>query len=150
MSYYANNTPNVRHISWCFRSQFILSGPEKLNRNRNVRKLNSVAKNSILCPNVRNSVVYQHGPISNPQLHGRIPTSQHYDRTSTSQHPGRNSTESFFKIFQILSPSLLGMTSSPLQPHFCLGFIMTMVIVISFVHERKLHQLTIHLNSKPE
>ena len=30
---------------------------------------------------------------------------------------------------------------------FCLGFIMTMVIVISFVHKRKLHQLTTHLNS---
>ena len=27
------------------------------------------------------------------------------------------------------------------------GFIMTMVIVISFVHERKLHQLTTHLTS---
>ena len=29
----------------------------------------------------------------------------------------------------------------------CLGFIMTMVIVISFACERKLHQLTTHLNS---
>ena len=30
------------------------------------------------------------------------------------------------------------------------GFIMTMVIVISFVRERKLHQLTTHLGSQPK
>ena len=34
-------------------------------------------------------------------------------------------------------PSLPSMTSSILQPISCLGFIMTMVIVISFVRERK-------------
>ena len=37
--------------------------------------------------------------------------------------------------------------ASTLQFISCLGFIMTMVIVISFVRERKLHQLTTHLNS---
>ena len=68
------------------------------------------------------------GPISNSQLHSLTPTSQHQGRTPTSQHLGRNSTSPhhgrnstdviFFKIFQILSPSFLGMTSSTLQPHF--------------------------------
>ena len=42
-----------------------------------------------------------------------------------------------FQNPQILSPSLLGMMSSTLQPISRLGFIMTMVIVISFAHERK-------------
>ena len=33
LSYYADPTPNVRHISWCLRSQFISAGrdPKKLN-----------------------------------------------------------------------------------------------------------------------
>ena len=37
---------NARHISWCFRSQFHLrwSGPQKLNRRRNGRKLNTLPK----------------------------------------------------------------------------------------------------------
>ena len=60
------------------------SGPEKLNRRRNVRKLNC------LCPD--DSIVCLHGPISNPQHHSRTPTSQHHGRTPTSQHHGRNST----------------------------------------------------------
>ena len=60
--------PNVRHISWCFRSQFIFAGrdPEKLNRRRNARELNCLP----LWSNV------------NLQLHGRTPSSQHYGRTS--------------------------------------------------------------------
>ena len=62
-----------------------------------------------------------HGPISISQHHGRISTSQHHGWTLTSQHHGQDSTESFFKIFQISSPSLLGMTSSTLQPHFLSG-----------------------------
>ena len=66
-----------------------------------------------LCPSGRDSIVCLHGPISNPQLHGQI---------STSQHHGRNSTESFSKILQILGPSLPGMTSFTLQPHFLSGF----------------------------
>ena len=43
-----------------------------------------------------------------------------------------------FKILKFSEPSLPGMTSSTLQPHFLFGgFIMTMVIVISFACERK-------------
>ena len=48
------------------------------------------------------------------------------------------STDFFFKILKFSGPSIPSMTSSIPQPH-CLsgGFIMTMVIVISFAHERK-------------
>ena len=51
-----------------------------------------------------------------------------------------------FQNLQILSPSLPGMTSFTLQPHFLLGFIMTIVIVISSAHERKLYPMCVHLN----
>ena len=47
------------------------------------------------------------------------------------------STWLFFKIFKFSGPSLPGMTSFTLQPISYLGFIMTFVIVISFVRERK-------------
>ena len=98
------------------------SEPEKINHRRNGRKLNSMAENSILCPNGRNLIVGLHGPISNPQLHGQTSTSQHHGRISTSHHHhGQTLIEIFFKIFQILSPSLLGMISSTLQPHFLSG-----------------------------
>ena len=80
----------------------------------------------------------------NLQLHSQTSNSQHHSRTPTSQS---DVNWIFFKIFQILCPSFLGMTSSTLQPIFFLGFILTMVIVISFARERKLHQLTTHLNS---
>ena len=87
---------NVRHISWCFRSQFIFAG-------RNLKKLTAAAtaENLTVC------------------LIGLMSTFN--GRTSTSQHHGRNSTDVIFKIFQILSPSLLGMMSSTLQPHFLFG-----------------------------
>ena len=45
----------------------------------------------------------------------------------------------FFKIFQFSGPSLPGMTSFTLQLIFYLGFIRTIVIVISFAHECKLY-----------
>ena len=63
--------------------------------------------------------------------------------TSTSQHHGRNSTEPFSKSSKFSARLFWAWR----HPHSCLGFIITMVIVISFAHERKLHQLTTHLNS---
>ena len=126
------------HLRW--------SGPEKLNRNRNGRKLNSMAENSILCPNGRNSIVWLHGTISNPQMYGRTPTSQHHVRTSTSQHHGRTSTESFSKSSKFSAHLFFAWR----HRYPSLGFIMTMVIVITFACERKPHQFTTHLNSKPE
>ena len=43
----------------------------------------------------------------------------------------------FFKIFKFSGLSLPGMTSFTIQPIFHLGFIMTIMIVISFAHDRK-------------
>ena len=65
-----------------------------------------------------------YAPMAGTQLSSSMvqPQNSHlHGRTSTSQHHGRNSTESFFKIFQLLNQSLLGMTSSTLQPHFLSG-----------------------------
>ena len=68
----------------------------------------SMVENSTLCLYARNSTLYCYGPIS---------------------------TDSFLKFS---GQSLPGMTTSTLQPPFLVwGFIMTMVIVISFAHEHK-------------
>ena len=105
---------------------------------RNGRKLNSMAENSILCPNGRSSIVCQHGPISISPLHGQ---------TSTSQHQGRTPTKSFSKFSKFSAHLFWAWHHLHSSLISCLGFIMTMVIIISFAHERKLHQLGTHLNS---
>ena len=81
--YYANNTHNVRHISWCFRSQFIFASRDP--------------KNLTAAVTAENSTVCLHRPMSTVCLHGQTSTSQHYGRTSTSQHHGWTSTECFSK-----------------------------------------------------
>ena len=94
------------------------------------------------------------GPFSISQHHGWTPISQHHCLNSTSQlhlsasvadHPNvclydpkSPPNRLFFKIFKFSGPSLLGITSFTLQPHFSyLGFIMTIVIVITLARERK-------------
>ena len=53
----------------------------------------------------------------------------------------------FFKNHQILSPSLLGMTSFTSQSHFLSGvFIMTFVIVVSSARQRELNSMCVHLH----
>ena len=125
---------NFRHITIHLR----WSGPEKLNHRRNGRKLNSRVENSILCPNGRKSIVYPHGPISNlqlPQLLNIMVGAQ----------------LNLFSKSSKFSAHLFWAWRHPHScPIFCMVFIMTMVIVLSFAHERKLHQLTTHLNSQPE
>ena len=69
---------------------------------RNGRKLNSMAENSISAP------------MAEAQLFGFMVQSQILNFSTRWSDPNWI----FFKIFQILSPSLLGMTSSTLQPHF--------------------------------
>ena len=51
-SYYANNTPNVRSISWCFRSQFIFASRDPQNLTTAVT--------------VENSTIWQRTPFSVP------------------------------------------------------------------------------------
>ena len=58
-SFYANSTPNVRHISWFLRSQFISAGRDPKN---STLRLNG--RIPTLCLNGRNSTFCFHGPIS--------------------------------------------------------------------------------------
>ena len=101
-------TPNVWHISWCLRSQFISAGRDP--------------KNSTLW------------------LNGRIPnysTPWHNGRELNCLPPISTLNWLFFKILQFSGPSLPGMTSSTLQPHFLSGVYYEKGIVISIAHERK-------------
>ena len=115
--------PNARHISWCFRSQFIFSG-------RNPQNLTAAAT-------VENSNLWQRSPSSAPmaatQLSGCMVQSQpstawsDFNFSTPWSDPNFStpwselSCRDFFKIFQNLIPSPLGMTSSTLQPHFLSG-----------------------------
>ena len=80
-------------------------------------------KNPSMSLNGRNSPLCLHGPISTSQL--TLFQNRQILRTISSGHDVIHTPASF-----------------PVW-----GFIMTMVFVISFTHERKLHQLTIHLGS---
>ena len=108
-------------------------------------------QNPTLCPNSRNSAIIFHGPASKSQQPGRTPTSHHYGRnpTSTVCHCGRqpnclptsftvNSQLTLFQSLQILGTitSRHDVIYTP-APISYLGFIMTIVIVISFARERK-------------
>ena len=132
--------PNVQHISWCFRSQFIFAGqdPKNLTAATMVENLN-------YCQRTQFSA-----PIAETQLSACMVQSHIFNCMvrlqflNTMVGPQMN----LFRNLPNSQPSLLGMTSFTLLPHFPSGgFIITIVIVISFAHERKLHQLTTHLNS---
>ena len=56
--YYTNNTPNVRHISWCFRSQFIFAGRDP--------------KNLIATATVENSTQWQRTQLSACMVQSQI------------------------------------------------------------------------------
>ena len=123
-SYYANNTANVRHITLCFWSRFIFIVWD--------------LQNLTAAATVENLTLWQRTPFSAPMA-----------ENSTICLLGPMSTFNWL-IFKILKFSA-HLFWAWRHPHssliFCLRFIMTMVIVTSFVHKRKLHQLTTHLNS---
>ena len=142
------SSPNVRLISWSFRSQFIFAG--------------RVPKNLTATATVENSTLGQRNPFSAPIAESQLSACMVKSQTSTAWSDFNFSTPwsdinfsapwsdfnwIFFKIFQILSPSLLTWHHPHSSFFSCLGFIMTMVIVISFARERKQHQLTTHPNS---
>ena len=108
------------------------SGREKSNRRRNGRELNRL-------PPWSNANLRLHDSDFSFSIPWSDPASQHHGR--------RNSTESF-QNFPNSQPISSGhdVIHTPASI-FCLEFIITMVIVIFFAHERKLHQLTTHLNS---
>ena len=59
-------------------------------------------------------------------------------KNSTARFNGRILNYCLFKILKFSGPSLLGMTSSILQPHFLIrGLLWQMVIAISFARRRK-------------
>ena len=93
-----------------------------------------------------------HGRTPTSQHHGQTPTSQHHGRTPTSQHHGRNSTSTQLSTYMLHSqlPTDSFSKSSISQAHHFrtwrhshsslisyLGFIMIIVIVISFARGRK-------------
>ena len=122
-------------------------------------------RNPTLCPNGRNSTIVFHGPISKSQLPGRTLTSQNHDRTPTLwqrtlffmlQWQRLNCLPAWSTVYSQLSP----FSKSPNSQHHrfralrhprssfisYLGFIMTIVIVISSARERKLYLMSVHLN----
>ena len=111
---YANNTPNVRHISWCFRSQFVFAGWDPKN-------LTATTENSNIC---------LHGPVST--FNSMVGIQILHTMVGTQLH-----------LFQNL-PNLRTIASGHDVIHtpfsiFYLGFIMS--IVISFARERKLYPM---------
>ena len=52
----------------------------------------------------------------------------------------------FFKILKFSAHRFRAWRHSHSSPISCLGFIMTIVIVIPFAHERKLYPMSVHLN----
>ena len=115
-SYFANPTYNVRHISWCLRSQFISAGrgPKNLTTSSTVENT-SMAETQLLC---------LHGSMSTPNW-------------------------LFFKILKFSGPSLLGMTSSTLQPHFLSGGLLWQWwLSYPLRTSVKLYPMTVHLNSR--
>ena len=90
-SYYADPTPNVRHISRCLRSPFIFAGRDPKNLTAS-----STVENSTRCPNGREL--------------NFLPFMVQYQLSTL-----------FFKILKFSGPSLLGMTLSTLQSHFLSG-----------------------------
>ena len=111
-SYNANPTQHAAHLAMLKISILLLwSRPEKSNRHRNGRKLNSV-----------------------PQW-----------QKLNCLPPWSNL---FFKILKFSGPSLLGMTSSTLQPHFLSGGLLWQWWLSYPLHASvKLHPMTMQLNS---
>ena len=129
LSYYVNNTPNVRHISWCFRFQFIFAGWDQ--------------KNVTAAATAKNSTVCFHGPMSTfNSMVGLLNTMVGPQLLNTMVGP---QLTWFFKSLN-LSPSLLDKTSSTLQLHF-LSWVYYDNGDCHILCARKLHQLTTHLNS---
>ena len=93
---------NAQHILSCLRSR-----PTEISKTPTTyldgREFNS------LCPYDRHSTVCHHGP--------NLKSSTAWSDPNFST-PWSELNWIFFKIFQILSPSLLGMTSSTFQPIF--------------------------------
>ena len=90
------------------------------------------------------------GRKPNSRVNSRIPSFRLNSRRPNYIFQRSKSNWRDFKILNFSGPSLLGMSSSTLQSNFLSGGLLCqMVIVISFALERKLHQLTMHLDWDP-
>ena len=107
-SYYANPTPNFWHITWCFRSQFIFTGWEP----KNFTTATTI-ENSTLCLELQKLEIY------------------------ASMVQFQLSTDSFSKSSNCQDHLFQAWRHPHSSPISCLGFIITMVIVISFACEHK-------------
>ena len=124
----------------------------KVFRNHTMLTTSFNGRNTTLYPNGRSSTIVFHSPTSKSQLPGRIPTSQHHWRTQLllsaieADNPTvclhRPKSTFNWRIFQNLQIlSTIAWRYSHSSPISYLGFIMTMVTVISFAHERKLYRM---------
>ena len=119
-------------------------------------------RNPTLCSNGRNSIIVFHDPTSKSPLHVRIPSSQNHGRAPTSQHHCRTQLQSstsmadnpticlhgpkstpnsLFKNLQILRTIASGHDVIHTPASFFIWVFMTIVIAISFAHERKLYPM---------
>ena len=118
VSYYVNNNPNARHISF-FRYELlnIIVGPQLFNTMAGPQLQLSASM-------ADNPTVGLHRPKSTP---------------NSSFSKSSNFQDHRFRAWRHSHSSLI----------YYLGFIMTIVIVISFAHERKLYLMSVHLNKEP-
>ena len=135
--------PNVRHILWCFRSQFIFAGRDP--------------KNLTIAATVGNSTQWQRTQFSTPMAETQL-------SACMVQYQILNCMVGLQLLNTMVGPQLLNTMVGPqlnlfsksskfsahlfwawCHPHSspisCLVFIMTMVIVISFAHQRKLYPM---------
>ena len=116
VSYYPNNTPNVWHISWClFSIHLHWLRPEKLNH----------------CHNGRNSTLWQRTPFSAPMAEAPLSACMVHSQLPTD----------FIQNLQILKTIASRHDVIHITAISYLGFIMTVVFVISFVYECKLYPI---------
>ena len=117
-SYYANPTPNVRHISWCLRSQFISAGRDP-----------------------KNSTLRLNGRIPNysTQWHelNCLPPWSNVTSPTDSFSKSSNSQDHLFRAWRHPHSSLIS----------CLGIIMTKWLSYYLCTSVKMHPMTMHLNS---
>ena len=126
-SYYANPTPNVRHISWCLRSQFIFAGPDPKN-----------------LTTVEYSTLWQKNPFSAPMAEAQLSACMVQPQIlnwlvgpqllNTMVGPQLN-------LFQNLP------NSQPISSRHDVIHNPVTFPIWGLLHEHKLHQLTTHLNS---
>ena len=129
----------------------------KVFRNHTMQTTSFNGRNPTLCPNGRNSTIVFHGPTSKSQLLNTMGGTQllniivgpqlqlsgiETDNPTVCLHsPQSTPNWRVFKIFKFSAYLFRAWRHSHSSHISYLGFIMTIVIVISFAHERKLYPM---------